>query len=85
VLSFQAGKPYLATMLTRADGLIVFFRQPGGHLLIHRNVIHMAFAEEKRSGTMELLFTFPLTIGRSLGGNFSRLALYTLLWHYVAL
>ena len=64
VLSFQAGQnPYLASMLTP---LQMVYRPFFGNLaVIFLFIVPLftmrLFAEEKRSGTIELLFTFPLT------------------------
>ncbi len=83
VLSFQAGQnPYLATML---NPLQMVYRPFFGNLAVLFLFIVPLFtmrliAEEKRSGTMELLLTFPLTDwGVILGKFLAALALYALL------
>ncbi len=83
VLSFQAGQnPYLANMLTPAQ---MVYRPFFGNLaVIFLFIVPLftmrLFAEEKRSGTMELLLTFPLTDwGVILGKFLAALALYALL------
>jgi ABC-2 type transport system permease protein len=83
VLSFQAGQnPYLANMLTPSQ---MVYRPFFGNLAVIFLFIVPLFtmrllAEEKRSGTMELLFTFPLTDWGVIMGKFlAVLALYALL------
>jgi ABC-2 type transport system permease protein len=83
VLSFQAGQnPYLASMMTP---LQMIYRPFFGNLaVVFLFIIPLftmrLFAEEKRSGTMELLFTFPLTDwGVILGKFLASLALYAIL------
>ena len=83
VLSFQAGQnPYLASMMTPSQ---MVYRPFFGNLAVIFLFIVPLFtmrllAEEKRSGTMELLFTFPLTDWGVIMGKFlAALALYALL------
>ena len=74
LLSFQAGQnPFLATMLTP---LQMIYRPFFGNLavlwlfLVPLLTMRL-FAEEKRSGTAELLFTFPLTDWAVILGKFA--------------
>ncbi|MGQ9920878.1 MAG: ABC transporter permease subunit [Desulfobacca sp.] len=83
MLSFQAGQnPYLASMLNPQQ---MVYRPFFGNLAVIFLFIVPLFtmrllAEEKRSGTMELLLTFPLTDwGVILGKFLAALALYALL------
>ncbi|MBM4287813.1 MAG: ABC transporter permease [Deltaproteobacteria bacterium] len=83
ILSFQAGQnPYLEGMLTPLQMVYrPFFSNLAVLFLFIVPLFTMRlFAEEKRSGTMELLFTFPLSDWGIISGKFlAALALYALL------
>ncbi|AEB07930.1 ABC transporter permease subunit [Desulfobacca acetoxidans] len=83
VLSFQAGQnPYLASMLSPQQMVHrPFFGNLAVILLFIAPLFTMRlFAEEKRSGTIELLFTLPLTDWGVIFGKFlAALVLYALL------
>jgi ABC-2 type transport system permease protein len=74
LLSFQAGRdPFLSEQLNLADMVIEpFFGSISIVLLLMVPIITMRlFAEEKKTGTAELLFTYPISDRGAVLGKFS--------------
>lgn len=81
IRSFQAGQnPFLAERLNLGDLVVKpFFGDMAIVLLLMLPLITMrSYAEEKKMGTIELLFTYPLSDGAALAGKFAG-AVFTLL------
>jgi len=81
IRSFQAGQnPFLAERLNLGDLVVKpFFGDMAVVLLLMLPLITMrSYAEEKKMGTIELLFTYPLSDGAALAGKFAG-AVFTLL------
>jgi len=80
IRSFQAGQnPFLAERLNLGDLVVKpFFGDMAVVLLLMLPLITMrSYAEEKKMGTIELLFTYPLSDGAALAGKFAG-AVFTL-------
>jgi len=81
IRSFQAGQnPFLAERLNLSDFVVKpFFGDMAIVLLLMLPLITMrAYAEEKKMGTIELLFTYPISDGAVLAGKFAA-SMFTLL------
>ena len=81
IRSFQAGQnPFLAERLNLSDFVVKpFFGDIAIVLLLMLPLITMrAYAEEKKMGTIELLFTYPISDGAVLAGKFAA-SMFTLL------
>jgi ABC-2 type transport system permease protein len=81
IRSFQAGQnPFLAERLNLSDFVVKpFFGDMAIVLLLMLPLLTMrSYAEEKRMGTIELLFTYPISDGAVLAGKFAA-SLFTLL------
>jgi len=81
IRSFQAGQnPFLAERLNLSDFVVKpFFSDMAIVLLLMLPLITMrAYAEEKKMGTIELLFTYPISDGAVLAGKFAA-SMFTLL------
>jgi ABC-2 type transport system permease protein len=81
IRSFQAGQnPFLAERLNLSDFVVKpFFGDIALVLLFMLPLLTMrSYAEEKKMGTIELLFTYPISDGAVLAGKFAA-ALFTLL------
>ncbi len=80
IRSFQAGQnPFLAERLNLGDFVVKpFFGDMAIVLLLMLPLITMrSYAEEKKMGTIELLFTYPISDGAALAGKFTA-AVFTL-------
>ena len=81
IRSFQAGQnPFLAERLNLSDFVVKpFFGDMAIVLLFMQPLLTMrSYAEEKKMGTIELLFTYPISDGAALAGKFAA-SLFTLL------
>jgi ABC-2 type transport system permease protein len=81
IRSFQAGQnPFLAERLNLSDFVVKpFFGDMAIVLLLMLPLLTMrSYAEEKKMGTIELLFTYPISDGAALAGKFSA-CVFTLL------
>jgi ABC-2 type transport system permease protein len=81
IRSFQAGQnPFLAERLNLSDFVVKpFFGDMAIVLLLMQPLLTMrSYAEEKKMGTIELLFTYPISDGAVLAGKFAA-SLFTLL------
>jgi len=81
IRSFQAGQnPFLAERLNLSDFVVKpFFGDIAIVLLFMLPLLTMrSYAEEKKMGTIELLFTYPISDGAALAGKFAA-AFFTLL------
>jgi len=81
IRSFQAGQnPFLAERLNLNDFVVKpFFGDMAIVLLLMLPLLTMrSYAEEKKTGTIELLFTYPISDGAALAGKFAA-AVFTLL------
>jgi ABC-2 type transport system permease protein len=81
IRSFQAGQnPFLAERLNLSDFVVKpFFGDMAIVLLLMLPLITMrSYAEEKKMGTIELLFTYPISDGAVLAGKFAA-SMFTLL------
>jgi ABC-2 type transport system permease protein len=81
IRSFQAGQnPFLAERLNLSDFVVKpFFGDMAIVLLLMQPLVTMrSYAEEKKMGTIELLFTYPISDGAVLAGKFAA-SLFTLL------
>jgi ABC-2 type transport system permease protein len=80
IRSFQAGQnPFLAERLNLSDFVVKpFFGDMAIVLLLMQPLLTMrSYAEEKKMGTIELLFTYPISDGAVLAGKFAA-SLFTL-------
>ena len=74
IRSFQAGQnPFLAERLNLSDFVVKpFFGDMAIVLLLMLPLLTMrSYAEEKKMGTIELLFTYPISDGAVLAGKFA--------------
>jgi len=81
IRSFQAGQnPFLAERLNLSDFVVKpFFGDMAVVLLFMLPLLTMrSYAEEKKTGTIELLFTYPISDGAALAGKFAA-SVFTLL------
>ena len=81
IRSFQAGQnPFLAERLNLSDFVVKpFFGDMAIVLLLMLPLLTMrSYAEEKKMGTIELLFTYPISDGAVLAGKFAA-AVFTFL------
>jgi len=81
IRSFQAGQnPFLAERLNLSDFVVKpFFGDIAIVLLLMLPLLTMrSYAEEKKMGTIELLFTYPISDGAVLAGKFAA-SMFTLL------